>query len=200
MLFASIFLVAIASVTDVRTAITDTFSCLVDKARGTASGSCASGDRSGMSNFEIGTKDGRYYDVYSAGKTIGDGWTVTSGTVDIHSAKFKFLNGTATDHIDLDGDTPGSMAKTIPTIIGQEYTVTFDYARNPYGSQDRKFTFSDGKNATQITATSTSAWTNKTITFKATSNSTTLSFTSNTPSGEAGNLGALLDNIKIQAK
>ncbi len=201
-LFASIFLVAIASVTDVRTTITDTFSCLIDKARGTASGACASQQGTDdFQNFDLGNN---WLKTTAAGSKLSNGWTVSSGTVDMLNGKHWSIDGKKTnDFIDMHGTSPGTISKTIATVIGQEYTVSFDYAKNPNASISRTIEFSAGGTTANAIATSSNSWTNKTVTFKATSNSTTLSFKSlNTQNANwvEEYSGAYLDNIQVKAK
>jgi len=82
---------------------------------------------------------GRIGGVYSAGQTFG-GWTVVSGDVndvlDFLAGGWQPADGTTS--IDMNGNTTGAISRTVPTVPGQSYILSFAYAGNPVGGPNPK--------------------------------------------------------------
>jgi len=138
----------------------------------------------------------------SAGSTAINNWTVTSGSIDYVHVTWGASNGIFS--LDLSGRVgdAGSIAQTFATTLGNQYSVSFDLAGNPLasptiktlrlsaGSSSKDFTFDiTGKTVTDM------GWSPQNFNFVATSNSTTLSFTSLNNSGA----GPALDNVVVTA-
>lgn len=76
--------------------------------------------------------------TYGSGYTlVMPGWTVERGTVDI------VRNGTAWSPayegiraLDINGYGPGAISQSFQTQLGQIYTVSYAYSRNPAGAQN----------------------------------------------------------------
>jgi choice-of-anchor C domain-containing protein len=127
------------------------------------------------------------------------GWTVGGHSVDWVSFYWPAAEGAMS--VDLSGSDAGSLSQTFDTTIGNTYTVSFDLAGNPAGPPEMK--------TLQVTATGgtigtysadvtglvlpTLNWTTQTYSFLATTASTTLTFTSTTPTA----FGPALDNVAV---
>lgn len=134
-----------------------------------------------------------------SGSTVITGWTVGSGPIDYIGGTWQASDGARS--IDLSEHIPGEIiAQDFATIINRTYTVTFDMAGNPDGGPIVKtlrvlaagdsadFAFdTTGKSRTNM------GWEQKTWTFTAVADVTTLSFQSltDTPYGPA------LDNVSV---
>ncbi len=145
--------------------------------------------------------NGNFFGVTAANNlTTLSGWTVSSGNVDA------VASGPAGQMaIDLCGNTAGTIAQTFATVNGTSYTVTFLQATNPgIAGQTSDLRVSAASTTQDFTSTNPSGTTwgtvgntfvERTFTFTATGNSTTLSFQSLT----AGNGGSLLAAISVVA-
>ncbi|MEV4754836.1 DUF642 domain-containing protein [Micromonospora sp. NPDC049559] len=67
--------------------------------------------------------------TFGKGQALGP-WTVTSGNVDLTSDWQAAEGGQS---LDLNGDQPGSVARTVPTSLLTTYRVTYALAGNPDG-------------------------------------------------------------------
>ena len=156
-----------------------------------------------------------------AGSTYITGWTVTQGNVDLTTtANYgpgpNTLDPTSVQDVDLIGDTAGSggvfggIKQTFATIVGQQYTLTFDYSHNsgtlsPSGFYAASVTVADASNPAN-TALSTSVsqpngggfrttpWVAFSQTFTANSTSMTLTFID---TQGASNAGIYLDDVSV---
>ncbi len=152
------------------------------------------------------------YNLFGAGQAGGnyiDGWLVNPGNVEIRSAgqSFGSVPYEGGDYLDLNGLVPGTISTNIPTVVGQEYILNFAYTRNPNsvtgtGSPavvPQVAVLINNNQIADIIASSTNTWTPldwqiATLTFKATSSSTLLTFQStNTP----GPSGVFLDYVTL---
>ena len=148
-------------------------------------------------SFELGTDPGAYATL-NPGSTNITGWTIT-GQIDYIGTYWQASDGSRS--IDLSGYSMGSIQQDIVTTPGLKYIVNFDMAGNPDGNPTIKaldieavgvgsqtFTFDD-TGATK----SNMGWETKEWSFIATSNITTLKFTSLVDTG----WGPALDNINV---
>lgn len=129
-----------------------------------------------------------------------DGWTLTSGTVDL----VRSTSGTAREgqqSIDLNGTSPGSLRRTFVTAPGWAYRLDFDLSGNPIGAGVR--TLKVRVNGTEVrqfewdpVAKGNSfhldmKWEHQVVGFEADSASTTIELTSLT----LGTSGPQIDNL-----
>jgi choice-of-anchor C domain-containing protein len=153
--------------------------------------------------------------IPTQGSTIDGSWQLTSGSVEVlgndpsilspasGSGYFQWVPAEGLQSLDLDGVSPGTIQQSIPTMVGEQYTVSFELAGNPSqasiktvqvsaGSASQQFTFDiTGKSPTDM------GWTNETMVFTATSASTLVQFASLDDSGSAA--GPALDSISVVA-
>ncbi|MBW1720223.1 MAG: choice-of-anchor C family protein [Deltaproteobacteria bacterium] len=141
------------------------------------------------------------------GNTDINGWTITSGTVDWIQDYWTPSDGDRS--LDMSGSTKGTIAQIVlPTIIDQNYRVSFDMAGNPDGPPTVKtlqasvspptkvfeFTFDiSGKTTTEM------GWETMWFDFTATNTwgYTMLSFGDLTGDSDGDWFGAALDNVQI---
>ncbi len=131
------------------------------------------------------------------------GWQVTRGTVDKIGSYWVNQGGSA-GSIDLAGNGPGTLAQTFTTVAGQAYRVSFFLAGNPAGGPTVKSLAVSGtggstKNYTFNTtgfSLGNMGWAEKFYTFRANSNSTTLSFAAG---DDSSFYGPALDSVSIAA-
>ncbi|MEM8708318.1 MAG: DUF642 domain-containing protein, partial [Actinomycetota bacterium] len=102
--------------------------------------------------------------------------------------------------IDMNGDGPGWFGRSVDTVEGETYEITFDLSGNPHGQRGEKslnLTAGDEVASFSFDTTDISRndmqWETVTMTFTAESASTWISFDSTTP----GSVGAVIDNITI---
>lgn len=189
----------IASINSTGSSLESTYHCITGAF--TEAGCIRSGDVLNDEDFNDTTvtdHNGRY-DQFEDGAELIDGWYVSDGTADIHNGEaLNWYDDGSINHIDLDGNTPGTISKDLYTIPGQTYVVTFDYAKHPAAADlVREFTLSGGDSSETFTAEAIRSWDSGTFEFTATSGESTVSFTS---LSDSGSIGALLDNIEITAK
>jgi choice-of-anchor C domain-containing protein len=132
--------------------------------------------------------------------TAINNWTVTSGSVDYINTYWHNSNGNFS--LDLSGSQAGSIAQTFVTKPGNQYSVSFDFAGNPFGNPTVKtLRLSAGESSQDFTfdvtgkTSANMGWLSKTFSFVASGNNTTLSFASldHTPYRPA------LDNVVVTA-
>jgi choice-of-anchor C domain-containing protein len=152
-------------------------------------------------SFEAGTNPGSYLTVNAGDSTSITGWTITSGSVDYIGSYWQASDGVRS--LDLSGNQAGASSQSFATIPGQSYQVAFDLSGNPDGTRGTKTVEVSATGATPADYTydtsaegntlATMKWQSESYTFTATSNSTTLAFTSlvNSPYGPA------LDNVAV---
>ncbi|ELR98492.1 choice-of-anchor C family protein [Gloeocapsa sp. PCC 73106] len=86
----------------------------------------------GFETFETATFSPGTFITVPTGSTSIDNWIVTSGNVQVVGGYWQPSEGNNT--IDMDGETPGAIAQTFDTTIGQRYLVRFDLAGNSDGA------------------------------------------------------------------
>jgi choice-of-anchor C domain-containing protein len=153
-------------------------------------------------SFEQGTNPGPFSTQVNPGNTNIVGWSVDFGSVDYIGTFWKASQGTRS--VDLNGNQAGQISQTFATVPGTVYQVTFDLSGNPDGGCSLKMlavsaTGAGAQTYTYDTCASGNTradmkWATYTYTFEATSDSTTLSFTSLI----AGLYGPALDNVRVQ--
>ena len=138
------------------------------------------------------------FDNLSSGLT---GWTIGVGNVDLVNEPYWDAED-GVNSLDLNGARKAEIHQSLVTSIGQLYQLSFWLAGNPEGGPNIKdlsvnVGAGDGLYSFDTTGknNSTMGWTNYTTNFLAASNSTTLSFASNT----RGAFGPVLDNIEVTA-
>lgn len=131
-------------------------------------------------------------------------WTVTSGNVDyVTNAYWQPSDGKVS--LDMDGLNPGAVSQSFATTAGTQYTVSFDLAGNPTGTQPKRLQVSAmGTPSSQTysfdsskTSLSTMGWAQgQLFRFTANSPTTTLQFSSLSadPNSSAG---PALDNVCV---
>jgi hypothetical protein len=78
-----------------------------------------------------------YVDGTHPGHVALPGWTVAAGSVDLTDTHTTW--GPAADgeySLDINGWDAGTIRQGLNTVVGQTYTVTFDYSRNAAGAPD----------------------------------------------------------------
>ncbi len=149
-----------------------------------------------FSSFEGGTNN---Y-VVTMGNNFAEGWSVTSGEVDvITNGTFGATPFDGNYFINLNG-TPGTIFTNVPTTNGASYILTFAYANNPYAAVASELQLSiNGTNTFSVTPPTGNSWTNlewttASVAFTATSALTSIQFSSLTPDTN----GILLDGLSLQ--
>jgi len=126
------------------------------------------------------------------------GWVVTDGDIDVVSDAALATDGNQI--VDLTGFNPGTIEQTVETIAGVTYTLSFDYGANlDSGGTEATFAAEVFDGTTQIVSqdftASQQALIEGSITFVATSDSTTIQFRQVATSAPAE--GNWLDNIAL---
>ena len=172
---------------------------------------------------DLGSPGSGIYEYYTSGAapavpvqgpTIDGVWQVLSGSVEVLGADtnvtspqsagpFQWIPYEGTQSLDLDGVSPGTIQQNIPTVAGQQYTLTFALAGNPgqnptktvqvtAGASSQTFTFDiTGKTPTNM------GWTLETMVFTATGATTGVTFASLDDSSISA--GPALDAISVVA-
>jgi hypothetical protein len=148
--------------------------------------------------------DGNVYKFIYASDPSLTGWTVTNGSVetDVTALTFGAPTGSGNpQNLDLDGNSAGTITQSFATIVGQSYSLTFDYSNNIYASSASATVSVTGSSLTPLVITHSGAsygslnWQYVNETFVATSTSATLAFASNDPASDT--CGILLDNVQV---
>ncbi len=157
---------------------------------------------------------GTYLDIPPGGEPAGFDWKVGTGNIDLFGPNQFVLyppyNGVQA--LDLNGFVRGSIYQDFPTVLGQQYSLTFAYADNPLegGVSSADVTVTDlVSNGTLLAtsvfhSTSTNGpppngdWILYSGTFEATGTSTRLLFASTSASNSASG-GIILDDVIVQA-
>lgn len=134
---------------------------------------------------------------------VPTGWAITSGTDDVDiigaGGAWDFFGGTGNNYIDLDGSNGLSPAGTLSTSFavtaGDTYTATFQLAGSQRGNSNSVTVMLGDASFTSPVLASGDGWETFSVTTKATGDMLTLSFTDS----QAGNVGALLDNVSVSA-
>jgi len=159
-------------------------------------------------DFESGAATCNVYNI-AAGTNFTTGWTVSVGNIDWESSPAcdGWSPSSGTHSLDLVGDVQGvgGVQQTFDTTAGVTYLVSFDLAGN-YGALPvvKPLTVTINGVATNFTFDTTGktglnmGWTTRTLTFVASSSSSTISFVSDVRGlGGINNAGAALDNVRI---
>ena len=147
-------------------------------------------------SFEANSVPGTF--INSTAQTISN-WTVGTGNVDLVGSLWTAASGV--NSVDLNGSKKGEIHQTLATVTGQKYQFSFELAGNFQGGTAMKdLTVNIGPNGLySFDTTGKSAgnmgWTKYSTTFVASSNTTTLSFASNT----RGAYGPAIDNVSVSA-
>jgi hypothetical protein len=153
---------------------------------------------------------GQGFTTFATGSTVGSGWKVDSGSVDIVSNatgttySTKAANGNQS--IDLAGLAPGKLTQTVTTAASHRYLLTFAWTATPFlggGSPDirKMHVVFGGKTIATLSKTavglsgSSPGFATVTILVTATSASSALSFICDS----AGTLGTMIDNVSLTA-
>lgn len=155
-------------------------------------------------SFETGVNPGVFVNLSAGNSTSIPGWTVASGDVDYKGSYWVASDGSRS--LDLNGNHPGAISQTFPTVAGHTYKVMFDMAGNPAaaGASVMKTMDVDAGGAPTSYSfnvaghsTSSMGWTAKAYHFKATGSNTTLTFKSTTNSPSSQLYGPALDNVVV---
>ncbi len=159
-------------------------------------------------SFESGTAPGAYATLNFGDANINN-WQVDAGSVDYIGSYWQASDGVRS--IDLNGLAGGSVSQTIPTVIGKQYTVSFSLSGNPDGRPIEDSLYSPSLKEVAVSATGATVqnfsydtavegntlgdmkWQEKSYSFVATSNSTTLTFASQID----GAFGPALDKVGV---
>ena len=141
---------------------------------------------------------GRGFISVGTGSTAINNWT-TTGPIDYIGGLWQASDGGRS--LDLNSSSTGGISQTFDTIVGQNYTVTFDLAAHPdrRGSINKSMRVSAAGDSEVFTfnrtgkSTLNMGWETNTWMFSATGSSTTLSFISNI----GGPYGPTLDNVSV---
>jgi hypothetical protein len=140
---------------------------------------------------------GTYSEVY--------GWTVGSNGLELRDN----ASGVAQDgsnFAELDTEANSWISQTVSTVVGQEYSLSFYYSARAWVSADSNVitaTVADSSGTTIASGSYTgdgssgsTSWIEYTITFIATSTSTTITFAA---AGTSDSVGGSLDNVTLSA-
>jgi choice-of-anchor C domain-containing protein len=148
--------------------------------------------------FEAGPDPGSMMPV-GVGSTAIAGWVVTRGAIDYCGTCWSAAEGSRS--VALNGTGPGGIAQMFVTVPNAEYTVSFFMAGDPFSNPILKHL--------RVTAAAQSqdyefdsghawpwgmGWLEKTFTFTAAGNPTTLEFFST----DTGSTGPALDQVRVQ--
>ena len=153
-------------------------------------------------SFEQGNDPGPFTTLTAVNTDIA-GWTVTGGSIDYIGSYWQAADGQRS--IDLDGYfATGTIAsQSFATVVGQTYLVTFDLAGNTDGGPTTKTIGvtigSSGLLTYEFDTTgyshSNMGWKTISFSYTATETSTTISFQSLNPAGNA--YGPALDDVSV---
>ena len=161
-------------------------------------------------SFETGPNPGSFTDL-AGGSTAITGWTVTLNHLDYIGSLWVASNGVRS--LDLEGSNcvlftsncAGGIEQSFATTPGQQYTVSFDLAGNPFNVPIEKFitVLAAGQSQTfsfDITGKSTGnmGWVTHTFTFTAAGPNTILEFQTADGAAVSG-WGPALDNVSVDA-
>ena len=154
-------------------------------------------------SFENASVDpGSSFVTLLAGSTAIDGWVVQPESIDYIGGYWQAEDGNRS--IDLSGDAAGGIAQTFDTVLGQSYLVKFFLAGNPDGGTGAKLAVTSATggpaktsefDVTGSNSRTAMGWQAYSYVFTATGASTTLTFSSATPTP----YGPALDNVSVGA-
>ncbi len=138
---------------------------------------------------------GSWTTVYST-QGWNDPWVTGNAGLEIRNS----VAGNAIDgpnFVELDTDQNSTISQTLSTVAGQEYALSFwveDRANTAASTNGVTYTI-DGVTNTVVGGT-TPTWTRESLTFVASSSSTTLTFAA---AGTSDGYGSSLDNVEVSA-
>jgi hypothetical protein len=144
-------------------------------------------------------------DLYNAGDTLGAGgaWLVETGQVNLQGGwSASPLGGVP---LDLSGDVPGAVSQTIATEIGEVYQVHFALTGNFDELSDKAMTVTAGAASDSYSITPVAGWNSagalmwsqRTFTFTATTDTTTLTFIADSPNTQYGPVISDVQVVKL---
>lgn len=151
-------------------------------------------------SFELGTDPGAGFSTEAAGSTAITGWTVGGFGVDYIGGYWMASEGVRS--IDLSALNAGSVSQSLDTIIGNDYTVTFDLSGNPDAGVGNKLSVISVSGSVPNVVTYTVGagnsredmnWETFAYTFTAFSTKSQLTFAS----AEFNPFGPALDNVSV---
>jgi choice-of-anchor C domain-containing protein len=153
-------------------------------------------------SFELPSLGGSALASYGPGSTALTNWTIGGNGIDHIGGLWAAQNGSQS--LDMNAIDAGSISQIIATTPGQLYDISFFIAANTGGGPVTKNlradfgldSFSTSFNSAGLSNTSM-GWSVRSFTAVATSNFTTISFTSLNPGSSAG---AALDNVSVVAR
>lgn len=151
------------------------------------------------------TPAGGNFQTVGVSSGVIPGWDVLAGDVDWIKGYWESSDGDGYS-VDMDGNTQGSIAQLITTVIGQRYNFTFDISGNPDAGQgtDNLAVFANAQLSPVATYSvgpannrSNMLWSPRVYSFTATSTMTQIGFQSlNT---DSCCFGAAIDNVSVTA-
>ena len=169
-----------------------------------AAGSAGAANLVVNGGFNVGGTLNSGFQTVGVGNTAITGWTVLNGNVDWVTGYWQSSDGDGFS-VDMDGNTQGSIWQDINTVGGQTYTLSFDMSGNPDAGPGTDFlaVHAGGPLAlANYTVTGANSrgnmnWSQRSYTFTAFSNVTTVGF-------QSGNrnpccFGAAVDNVSVTA-
>ncbi len=134
-----------------------------------------------------------FYTTVNAGQPGIFGWTVGGTSVDLIIAPY--YGAITSVSVDLDGTPgPGTLSQSFNQVVGQTYTLVWDYFRNPPGS-NLGVKFGDLSPVTYTNVSLLTSYVTESLTYVAASTGVaSLTFTSSGGSG-----GPTIDNVSVTA-
>jgi choice-of-anchor C domain-containing protein len=140
---------------------------------------------------------------YQGGPVALPGWTIEAGSVDLTDTNSMWGPAASGQYsLDINGWGQGTIAQSFETVLGQLYTVSFAYSRNPANAPfDASATVSAGGQSVDVVALgdgpfgslSNMAWQNGSFTFLGTGDIETIRLASNI----GGNAGVFFDDVSV---
>lgn len=156
----------------------------------------------GFDSLQI--KSASRWDLYQNGQEVIAGWSSTgTGEVEVGENHLYGLPPSPTNSknvVELNGYSAGTLSKKMKTIVGQEYTISFNHGNRSGGGQNKQFSVQIGNNTTDFTTSTPQSWKGETLTFTATSSETNISFAGKNIAGQNNSYGAIISGISIAAK
>jgi Flp pilus assembly pilin Flp len=154
-------------------------------------------------NFDRFDQQGRTLTTFGTGAVTGlPGWSVASGTIDIHGSHNAAADGG--NSVDLNGSGRGSLMTSVDASGGEEMVLTFDVAENTTCGPDVKQMtisyngqFVSTQQVNTIRPMSDPGWQRRSVTLPASaSGEGQLIFAS----GNDSNCGVMIDNVNVQPR
>jgi choice-of-anchor C domain-containing protein len=152
-------------------------------------------------SFEIGDDPGSGFLTLGAGSNAITGWTIGGFGVDYIGGYWQAADGVRS--VDLSSLNAGSIAQSIETVVGQDYTIGFDLSGNPDAGTGNKISVSTISGSLPIVLVynvgpsnshANMNWQHFTYTFTAFSTLSSVTFAS----AEYNPYGPAIDNVSIE--